>query len=84
MGYKIIVPKSGAANLDETVTKTYAADEQVDAKESWQKDLMEKFVQNGWAVEVKMQSTNDLDTGSPTKAPKATKEAPKKRTKKKN
>ena len=45
---------------------------------------MEKFVQNGWAVEVKMQSTNDLDTGSPTKAPKATKEAPKKRTKKKN
>ena len=41
MGYKIIVPKSGAANLDETITKTYAADEQVDAKESWQKDLME-------------------------------------------
>ena len=81
MGYKIIVPKSGAASSDETVTKTYAADEQIDAKESWQKDLMERFVQNGWAVEVKMQSTNDLDTGSPVKAPK---EAAKKRTKKKN
>ena len=53
MKFKILVPKAGAANDLGTEVKLYELDERVDAKEPWQKDMMNVFVDNGWAIEVK-------------------------------
>ena len=53
MKFKILVPKAGAANDLGTEVKLYELDERVDAKEPWQKEMMDVFVNNGWAIEVK-------------------------------
>ena len=53
MKFKILVPKAGAANDLGTEVKLYELDERVDAKEPWQKEMMNVFVDNGWAIEVK-------------------------------
>tara|TARA_R100000231_G_scaffold73507_2_gene57635 strand:- start:591 stop:923 length:333 start_codon:yes stop_codon:yes gene_type:complete len=57
--YKIIVPKPASSNKDGTDVKLYLADEIVDAKESWQDDVMQTFVENGWAMEVKVESKSE-------------------------
>jgi hypothetical protein len=54
--YKILVPKPASANKDGTDTKLYVADEIVDASETWQDDVMQTFVENGWAMEVKVEA----------------------------
>ena len=54
--FKIIVPKPAAANELGTDTKLYVADELVEAKEDWQQDVMNTFVENGWAMEVKAET----------------------------
>ena len=54
--YKIIVPKAGTADGQGLSTKLYQLDEIVDASEDWQGDLMETFVANGWAMELKVDS----------------------------
>ena len=59
--YKIVIPKAGATNELGTETKLYVLDEIVDAKESWQKEMMGAFSANGWAIEVKMESTSDVE-----------------------
>ena len=51
--YKIVVPKAGASNELGTEVKLYQADEKVDAKEEWQESMMESFVANNWAIEIK-------------------------------
>ena len=51
--YKIVVPKAGASNELGTEVKLYQADEKVDAKEEWQEAMMESFVANNWAIEIK-------------------------------
>ena len=66
--YKIIVPKAGAANDLGTETKLYVLDERVDAKESWQEDLMSVFVKNGWALEVKDDEASDVGEAEPMRA----------------
>ena len=55
--YKILVPKPASSNKDGTDVKLYLADEIVDAKESWQDDVMQTFVENGWAMEVKVEAS---------------------------
>ena len=55
--YKILVPKPASSNKDGTDVKLYQADEIVDAKESWQDDVMQTFVENGWAMEVKVEAS---------------------------
>tara|TARA_Y100001972_G_scaffold93697_1_gene114924 strand:+ start:1782 stop:2153 length:372 start_codon:yes stop_codon:yes gene_type:complete len=57
--YKILVPKPASSNKDGTDVKLYLADEIVDAKESWQDDVMQTFVENGWAMEVKVESKSE-------------------------
>ena len=52
--YKILVPKPASSNKDGTDIKLYQADEVVDAKEGWQEDIMSTFIENGWAMEVKV------------------------------
>ena len=64
MAYKIVVPKPAASNSQGTETKLYEAGEVVDAKEEWQKSIMESFVTNGWAIETKdVQTENEVEEG---------------------
>ncbi len=65
--FKIIVPKPAAANELGTDTKLYVADELVEAKEDWQQDVMNTFVENGWAMEVKAE-TGAEETSEPVRA----------------
>ncbi len=57
--YKILVPKPASCNKYGTDVKLYKADEIVDAKDTWQDDVMSSFVQNGWAMEVKMDTAEE-------------------------
>ena len=52
--YKVIVPKAGSADKNGASVKLYPLDEIVDASEDWQEELMQTFMANGWAVEVKV------------------------------
>ena len=64
--YKINIPKAGAANELGTDVKLYEKDEQLDAQEEWQDGLMQTFVQNGWAVEIKADEIEE--EGEPVRA----------------
>lgn len=64
--FKIIVPKAGAADQNGTEVKLYELDSIVDASEEWQESLMSTFVQNGWAMEVKVDSPEEK--GEPVRA----------------
>lgn len=57
--YKVIVPKAGAADKHGTSAKLYPVDEIVDASEDWQEELMQTFMANGWAVEVKVDAPEE-------------------------
>jgi len=57
--YKILVPKPASCNEYGTDVKLYKADEIVDAKDAWQDDVMSSFVDNGWAIEVKMNTADE-------------------------
>ena len=58
--YKIIVPKAGASNEHGTSAKLYALDELVDGDEPWKEELMQTFMANGWAVEVKVDAPEEV------------------------
>ena len=62
MKYKIIVPKAGSANEIGSQSRLYELDEVVDASEPWQKDLMARFVENGWALEIKVVEPKETAT----------------------
>ena len=66
--FKIVVPKVGATNELGTESKLYIHNEVVEAKEEWQQSLMEAFVQNNWAMEIKVEDTSDLETTEPVRA----------------
>lgn len=75
--YKVVVPKPGANDPVGIELRLYEAGEIVKAKEKWQKELMEAFVSNGWAIETKMDAPNE--TSAPAKA--KVKAAPRKKSK---
>ena len=58
--YKILVPKPAAAKEDGTEIKLYVADEIVESEGSWQDNIMDQFVMNGCAIEVKMDSAEEV------------------------
>ena len=64
--FKILVPKAGANDELGLSQKLYVHDEIVEAKENWQEDLMNQFVLNGWAMEVKVDSA--IEEGEPVRA----------------
>ena len=66
--FKILVPKVGTSNKFGTEVKLYKHNELIEAKDDWEKELMEVFVTNGWAVETKMQATADIETAEPVRA----------------
>lgn len=57
--YKILVPKIGAGNKEGTTTRIYKTDEIVDANDQWQEDIMQIFIRNEWAIEVKKDSPEE-------------------------
>jgi len=82
--YKIVVPKAGAADESGTTSRLYEANEVFEAKSDWDENLMQVFMSNGWAIELKTVSPSEnADMGeakitiTAKKAP-AKKKAPKK------
>ena len=57
--FKIVVPKPASCNEHGTEVKLYKADEIVESKGAWQDEVMEKFIENGWAMEVKVDSVEE-------------------------
>ena len=57
--YKILVPKAGTADAQGLSTKLYELDEIVNVGEEWQDDLMNTFVANGWAMELKVDAPEE-------------------------
>jgi len=56
--YKIIVPKPAANDEKGMEVKLFKADEIVDSQGDWQDEIMDGFVANGWAMEVKVDSVD--------------------------
>lgn len=54
----MIVPKAGTSNKLGSELRLYELDEVVEVKEDWQEDLMNTFIDNGFAIEVKMDSAD--------------------------
>ena len=52
--FKILVPKPASSNEHGTEVKLYKADEIIESVSSWQDSLMDTFIENNWAIEVKM------------------------------
>jgi len=57
--FKIVVPKPGSSNEHGTEVKLYTLDEIVESEGQWQDEVMEKFIENGWAMEVKVDSVDE-------------------------
>tara|TARA_Y100000114_G_C11617974_1_gene258272 strand:- start:283 stop:651 length:369 start_codon:yes stop_codon:yes gene_type:complete len=57
--YKIIVPKPASCNEHGTEVRLYKADEIVESEGQWQDDVMSQFIENGWAMEVKVDSPEE-------------------------
>tara|TARA_R110000744_G_scaffold181247_1_gene300353 strand:+ start:1705 stop:2073 length:369 start_codon:yes stop_codon:yes gene_type:complete len=54
--FKIMVPKPATSNEHGTEVKLYKANEIIESAGDWQDSLMDTFIQNNWAIEVKMDS----------------------------
>jgi len=57
--FKIVVPKPASCNEHGTEVKLYQVDEIVESEGTWQDDVMDKFIENGWAMEVKIDSADE-------------------------
>ena len=66
--FKILIPKAGSNDEHGLTQKLYVHDEIVEAQEDWQEDLMNQFVANGWAMEVKVDDVSDVEEGDPVRA----------------
>ena len=57
--FKIIVPKPASSNDKGTEVRLYKANEIIDSQGEWQDSVMETFMENGWAMEVKVDSVEE-------------------------
>lgn len=57
--YKILTTKPATGNKEGSITKIYQKDKIINAEDQWQKEIMDVFVNNSWAMEVKMDSVED-------------------------
>ena len=57
--FKIIVPKPASSNAKGTDVKLYKANEIIKSEGEWQDDVMDTFIKNGWAMEVKVDSVDE-------------------------
>ena len=58
--FKIIVPKPAASNELGTEIELLKADEIVESKGDWHDSILDQFVENGWAMEVKVDSADEV------------------------
>tara|TARA_B100000519_G_scaffold96656_2_gene84112 strand:- start:12501 stop:12767 length:267 start_codon:yes stop_codon:yes gene_type:complete len=68
--YKVIVPKAGKAGEAANDVRLYERDSIVTASEGWQSEEMDRFVANGWAMEVKVDAPDEVGAPEQIKAPK--------------
>lgn len=57
--FKMVIPKAGSCNEYGTDVRLYELDEVVEVKEEWQQSLMDGFIKNGFAIEVKIDSVEE-------------------------
>ena len=57
--FKIVVPKPASANEHGTEVKLYKHNEIIESAGEWQDEVMNTFVNNGWAMEVKVDSVEE-------------------------
>ena len=57
--FKVIVPKPASSNEKGTEVRLYKANEIIDSQGEWQDSVMETFINNGWAMEVKVDSVEE-------------------------
>lgn len=57
--YKILVPKPAIAEENSADMVLHKANDIVISKGKWQEEIMETFVQNGWALEVKVDAVEE-------------------------
>jgi len=57
--FKIIVPKPASSNEKGTDIRLYKANEIIASEGKWQDEIMETFINNGWAMEVKVDSADE-------------------------
>ena len=57
--YKILVPKPAIADENSADMVLHKADDIVVSKGKWQEEIMDTFVENGWAIEVKVDSVQE-------------------------
>ena len=66
--YKIVVPKPAADDELGQNVRLFKADEIVESKGDWQDSIMDSFVANGWAMEVKVDDLADVEVTEPVRA----------------
>ena len=57
--FKIIVPKPASSNEKGTDVRLYKANEIIESEGDWQDEVMDTFIQNGWAMEVKVDAPDE-------------------------
>ena len=57
--FKILVPKPAIADENSADMVLHKADDIVVSKGKWQEEIMNTFVENGWAIEVKVDSVEE-------------------------
>lgn len=57
--YKILVPKPAIAEENSAEMILHKADDIVESAGTWQEEIMDTFVENGWAMEIKVDSVEE-------------------------
>ena len=57
--FKILVPKPAIADEQATEMILHKADDIVESAGKWQEEIMDTFVENGWAMEIKVDSVKE-------------------------
>ena len=57
--YKILMQKSATGNEYGSESKLYEANDILECNAVWEQSLMDTFVENGWAMEVKVDSVEE-------------------------
>lgn len=58
--FKILVPKPAIAEENSADMVLHKADDIVESKGKWQEEIMDNFVANGWAIEIKVDSVEEV------------------------
>ena len=58
--FKILVPKPAIADENSADMVLHKADDIVESKGKWQEEIMDNFVANGWAIEIKVDSVEEV------------------------